>query len=157
MKSRILLFIISILISSCITVEICDESYDSELVARFKTRHDGAPADTTVSALTLYGIREGISDSLLYNAESASGFVVPLDPHHAYSRFVLQINDQTDTLVIPHHQEIYMISYTCGFGNLFTINDNIQSSSGLIKSDTIIKDMIDAEYEEDEEHIWLYL
>ncbi len=157
MKSRILFFIVSILMTSCITVEICDESYESELVARFKTRHDGAPADTTVSVLTLYGIREGKSDSLLYNTKSASGFVVPLDPHHVYSRFVLQINDQTDTLVIPHHQEMYMISYTCGFGNLFTINDNIQSSSGLIKSDTIIKEMIDAEYEKDEEHIWLYL
>ena len=157
MKSRILLFIIFYLATGCTTVEVCDENNDSELVARFKTRHEGAPADTTVSALTLYGIREGLSDSLLYDSISISGFVVPLDPHHDFSRFVLQINGQADTLVISYDQEVYMISYTCGFANLFTINGNIELSSGVIKSDTILNDMIDAEYEENEEHIWLYL
>ena len=157
MKSRILLFIIFYLATGCITVEVCDENYDSELVARFKTRHEGAPADTTVSALTLYGIREGLSDSLLYDSISTSGFVVPLDPHHDFSSFVLQINGQADTLVISYDQEVYMISYTCGFANLFTINDNIELSSGVIKSDTILNDMIDAEYEENEEHVWFYL
>jgi hypothetical protein len=157
MKSRILLFIIFILATGCISVEVCDENYDSELVARFKTRHEGVPADTTVSALTLYGIREGLSDSLLYDSISASGFVVALDPHHDFFRFVLQINGQADTLVISYDQEIYMISYTCGFANLFTIDDNIELSSGVIKSDTILNEMIDAEYEENEEHIWLYL
>lgn len=156
MKSRILLFIISILISSCITVEICDDSSESELVARFKTMKEGVASDSTVPDLTLYGVREGLADSLLYNALSTSGFVVPLNPHHDFSRFILQIGDQTDTLVLHHHHEIYMISYTCGFGNLFTI-DNIEPSSGMIKSDTIIEEMVDAEYEEDEEHIWLYL
>ena len=157
MKSRILLFIIFYLATGCITVEVCDENYDSELVARFKTRHEGAPADTTVSALTLYGIREGLSDSLLYDSISTSGFVIPLDPHYDFSRFVLQINGQADTLVISYDQEVYMISYTCGFANLFTINDSIKLSSGVIKSDTILTDMIDAEYEENEEHIWFYL
>ena len=157
MLSRILLFIIFILATGCISVEVCDKNYDSELVARFKTRHEGAPADTTVSALTLYGIREGLSDSLLYDSLPASGFVVPLDPHHDISRFVLQINGQADTLLISHDQEIYMISYTCGFASLFTLDDNIELSSGVIKSDTILNEMIDAEYEENEEHIWLYL
>jgi hypothetical protein len=157
MKSRILLFIIFILAMGCTSVEVCDDDYDSELVARFKTRHEGAPADTTVSALTLYGIREGLSDSLLYDSVSASGFLVALDPHHYFSSFVLQINGQADTLVISYDLETYMISYTCGFANLFTIDDNIEWSSDVIKSDTILNDMIDAEYEENEEHIWLYL
>jgi len=157
MLSRILLFIIFIFATGCISVEVCDENYDSELVARFKTRHEGAPADTTVSALTLYGIREGLSDSLLYDSISASGFVVPLDPHHDISRFVLQINGQADTLMISHDHEIYMISYTCGFASLFTLDDNIEFSSGVIISDTILNEMIDAEYEANEEHIWLYL
>ena len=156
MKSRILFFIVSILMTSCITVEICDESYESELVARFKTIKEGVTSDSTVTALTLYGVREGLSDSLLYKAQSVSGFMVPLDPHHDFSRFILQIGEQTDTLLLYHHNEMYMISYTCGFGNLFTLDD-IGPSTGMIKSDTIINDMVDAEYEVDEEHIWLYL
>lgn len=157
MLSRILLFILFILAGSCASVEVCDEEYDSELVARFKTRHEGAPADTTVSFLTLYGIREGLSDSLLYDSISASGFLVPLDPNYDFSSFVLQIDGQADTLVISYERETYMISYTCGFANLFTITDSIESSSGLIKSDSILNEMIDAEYENSEVHIWLYL
>ena len=157
MRFRILLFILIILASGCASVEVCDEDYDSELIARFKTRHEGVPADTTVSSLTLYGIREGLSDSLLYDSVSTSGFLVALDPHHYFSSFVLQINGQADTLVISYDSETYMISYTCGFANLFTIDDNIEWSSNVIKSDTTLNDMIDAEYEENEEHIWLYL
>ena len=156
MKTAALIIFASMLMTSCITVEICDENSDSELVARFKTRHDGVPADSTVSAFTMYGIREGMNDSLLYNGASASGFVVPLDPHHEYSRFVLNIDEQSDTLTIYQHHEIYMISYTCGFANLFTI-DHLENSNSIIKSDTVIKEMVDAVYEKNEVHIWLYL
>ena len=156
MKYRILLFIVLFQAASCVTVEVCDDSNDSELVAKFKTRHEGVAADSTVASLSLYGIREGKSDSLLYNAQPSSGFEVPLDPHYDFSLFVLQINEQTDTLTVYHHHESYMISYTCGFGNLFTL-DNIGLGNGIIKSDTILNDMIDAENENDEEHIWLYL
>ncbi len=156
MKYRILLFILFFLAAACVSVEVCDESNDSELVAKFKTLHDGVAADSTVASLTLYGIREGMSDSLLYNAIASSGFEVPLDPHYDFSRFVLQINEQTDTLTFYHKHESYMISYTCGFGDLFTL-ENIGLGSGIIKSDTILNDMIDVENEENEEHIWLYL
>ena len=157
MLYRILLFILIMLASGCASVEVCDEDYDSELIARFKTRHEGVPADTTISLFSLYGMREGLSDSLLYDSIPASGFVVPLDPHNDFSSFVLQINEQTDTLVISYERETYLINYTCGFANLFTIEDNIQSSSGLFISDSILNEMIDAEYENNEVHIWLYL
>jgi hypothetical protein len=49
-----------------------------------------------------------------------------------------------------------MISYTCGFGNLFTL-ETFEYGSGIIKGDTILNGMVDAEYEDNEEHIWLYL
>lgn len=156
MKFRILLFILALTTTSCVDVEVCDESYESELVAKFKTMQDGEALDSTVNALTLYGIREGKNDSLLYNADAVSGFVVPLDPNHDFSSFVMQINEQTDTLTITYDHESYMISYTCGFANLFTLED-IEPVSGIIIGDTILNKMIDAENEEDEEHIWLYL
>jgi hypothetical protein len=49
-----------------------------------------------------------------------------------------------------------MISYSCGFASLFSL-DRLETLTGLIQNDTIISDMIDAEYEKDEVHIWLYL
>jgi hypothetical protein len=156
MHSRILVFIISILITSCISVEICDDDNNSVMVAQFMTMIDEVPADSTVASLTLYGIREGRPDSLLYNMEPTNAFEAALDPHHDFTRFVLQINEQTDTLELMHTKELYMISYDCGFGNLFTI-ENPEISSGVIKSAEIQNEKVDAETKEDDVHIWLFL
>jgi hypothetical protein len=157
MLSRILIFIISILITSCISVEICDDDNNSVMVAKFMTMKDELPADSTVASLSLYGIREGRPDSLLYNNQlNTNNFQVPLDLHHDFTRFVLQINEQTDTLELMHTQDLYMISYDCGFGNLFTI-ENPEISSGVIKSAEIKNEKVDAETKEDDVHIWLFL
>ena len=90
MKYRILIFILFILAASCVTVEVCDESYNSDLIAQFKTLQDGEVVDSTVTALTIFGIKDGENDTL-YNALPSSGFVVPLDPHHDFSSFVMQV------------------------------------------------------------------
>ena len=156
MLSRILIFIISILITSCISVEICDDDNNSMMVAQFMTMIDELPADSTVASLSLYGIREGRPDSLLYNQDPTNNFKVPLDPHHDFTRFVLQIGEQTDTLELTHRQELYGISYDCGFGNLFTL-ETIGYRTGMIKSAEIINDMVDAETKEDDVHVWLFL
>jgi hypothetical protein len=137
-------------------VEICDEDSNSVLVTKFMTLKDDNPADSLVTDFRIYGIREGMNDSLLFQSVSTSGFQVPLNPHQDFSSYVLQIGDQFDTMVVTHHQEIYMISYTCGFGNLFTL-DSVENSNAMIKSYTIVKDMVDAANEQNEEHIWLYL
>jgi hypothetical protein len=156
MKFRILFFVIALLLSGCVIVETCDDNSDSELVARFKTLKEEVSYDSIVSPLTLYGIREGMADSLIYDSVSTSTLTVPLDPHHDTSRFVMLIGETSDTLVVSYRREIYMISYTCGFANLFTIED-IEYRNGIIKSDTIVKEMVDAVYEKNEVHIWLYL
>jgi hypothetical protein len=145
MKFRILFLFISILAAGCVSVEVCEEEYFSDMVARFKTMKEGAVSDTTVASLSLYGIREGLNDSLLYDAESASRFLVPLDPHHDFSRFVLQIDTLIDTLTVYHEHEVYMISYTCGFASLFTL-DQLELAGSVIQKDTIISKLIDAEY-----------
>jgi len=156
MRSLILFVIISILVTGCISVEICDDDNNSVMVANFMTMKDEVPSDSTVASLSLYGIREGKPDSLLYNQEAAFSFEVPLDPHHDYSRFVLQVDTLTDTLELIHTQELYLISYDCGFGNVFTL-DSIGYSSGLIKSAEIKDEKVDALTEEDDVHIWLFL
>ena len=156
MNYRILILVLSLLVASCVTVEVCEEEYASYLVARFKTVKEGVAADTTVNALSLYGIREGKNDSLLYNGLPASGFLVPLDPNQGLSSFVLQIDTLTDTLHVYYEHEVYLISYTCGFASLFTL-EQLDTGSGVIQKDTILNDLIDAQYDENEAHIWLYL
>jgi len=156
MSFRIPLFVLLLFAVSCISVELCDESYDSKVNVKFKTVTDGVTVDSTLASLTLYGIREGLPDSLLYDAKAASGFTAPLDPAHNVTRFVMQVNDQTDTILIYHQQETYLISYTCGFANRFTL-DHLEFSGGIISGDTILKETVDAEYETNEEHIWIFL
>ena len=156
MKFRILLLVLTLIATSCIDVEVCDESYESELVVTFKSLKNGVAEDSTLAAFTLYGIREGKTDSLLYDADALAGFVVPLDPNKEFSSYVMLINEQTDTLVVSYDHESYMISYSCGFANIFTLKD-VETVSGIITGDSILNVMVDAEYEEDEEHIWLYL
>jgi hypothetical protein len=155
MSSRILLFVLLLFAVSCISVEICDESYDSEVIVKFKTLQEGVTVDSTVSALTLYGIRQGTGYDILYDSVPASGFTAPLDPGQEASMFVMQVNGLTDTILIYHQQEIYLISYTCGFANRFTL-DHLESSGGIISGDTILRETVDAEDETNEEHIWIY-
>ena len=81
--------------------------------------------------------------------------MLPLDPNHEQSRFVLNINEQNDTLIIEHRNEVYMISYACGFATLFNI-ENIEYTSLMIKDIEIIEHMVDAALEQNEEHIWIY-
>ena len=156
MKLRIFLFMILLPVTGCVKVEVCSDDRDSVMVARFKTMKEETPADTTVNFFSLYGIREGMPDSLIVDSISTNKFQVPLDPHRDVSRFVMLFGDASDTLVVSHHQEIYMISYKCGFATLFTI-DQVGYSTGVIKSHEIRKAMVDAETELNEEHIWLYL
>ncbi len=155
MKIRSITLFFLLLLYSCTTQDICDETTQSELVALFKTMEEGVVIDTTISGVTLYGIREGRPDSLLADSFTLSTILMPLDSHHDFSRFVLNIDKQTDTLRIYHTTEFYMMSYTCGFATLFTV-DNIDYSNTMIDSIEIVNAVVDAELEQDEEHLWIY-
>lgn len=144
-----------LLLLSCTTQDICDDEDHSELVARFKTRVDDVVADTILSDVTIFGVREGKPDSLLVVSQSLSRVVLPLDANKAYTRFVFRIKDQSDTIRINHTTEFYLISYTCGFAPLFTIQ-SLSGSTGLIGSLEIRNAVIDAELEQNEEHLWIY-
>ena len=155
MKIGLLPFFLLVLLVSCTTQEVCDEDTQSEMVVRFKTIESTIISDTIMSEVTIHGIREGQSDSLLYDSISGSRFVLPLDPNHEQSRFVLNMNEQNDTLVVTHRNQVYMVSYSCGFATLFNL-ENIDFYSLIIKDVEIIDPMVDAALEQNEEHIWIY-
>lgn len=155
MKPGFLAYIFLVLLISCVTQDICDEDNQSELVVRFKTGSLTSAADTIISGVTVYGIREGKSDSLLYDAASVSRILLPLDPAHGESRFVCRIDDRSDTIGISHDNEAYLISYTCGFAMMFNLRD-IHHTTQVISHAEVIESQVDAELLKDEEHIWIF-
>jgi len=153
-KGLFVFFLIASLIS-CTSREICDENNQSELVARFKVDLGETASDTVLTGVSVHGIRSGEVFSLLYDSVSASRLVLPLDPGQTSSTFILDFSNRRDTLTIHHNTEYYLISYTCGFATLFTL-ESIERTGNVIRGDRIIKAVIDAELEQNEEHIWLY-
>ena len=169
MMSRLLLFSVLFTMVSSFTQEVCDDNSQSELVARFKTvvfetvletekeTEKKTIIDTIISGVSIYGIREGKPDSLLYNLSETSRVVLPLDPHHTYSRFVMKIDESSDTLTLVHSTGFYLVTYDCGYGAIHTLDaDSIDYGGTLFYEITIEDAVIDAATENDEEHLWLY-
>ncbi|MFO7935692.1 MAG: DUF6452 family protein [Bacteroidales bacterium] len=155
MKTGFPFILIMVLMISCVTRDICDQSNQSELIARFKKGTLNNPEDTLVPGVSVYGLRQGMSDSLLYDSVTASRLILPLDPRHGESRFVMNIGEQQDTLEIVHDNDAYLISYDCGFGMLFNLR-NIQHTGHVIRDVELINAQVDAEFLQDEEHIWIF-
>ena len=155
MRIALLIFFSLSLLASCTTQDVCEDDNQSKLVARFKTIESDVVSDTIVSGVTIYGIREGKVDSLLYDSSTTSEILLPLDPNHDFTRFVLSVNEYSDTLRFIHSTEFYLLSYTCGFAALFNL-DSIRYSNLIIHDLEIINSVIDAELEQNEEHLWIY-
>jgi hypothetical protein len=155
MRKGLFALFLMVSVISCTTREICDESNQSELVARFKVDHGEMVSDTVLTGVSAYGIRTGEVFTLLYDSVNASRIVLPLDPSQVSSTFVIDFSGRSDTLTIHHNTEYYLISYNCGFAAMFTLED-IESTRHVIRGDEIIKEVIDAELEQNEEHIWLF-
>ncbi|MCK4746989.1 MAG: hypothetical protein KAT15_08140, partial [Bacteroidales bacterium] len=123
--------------------------------ARFKSTATGGITDTIVPGISIYGIREGKPDSLLYDSSSVARVELPLDPTNDQSRFVMTVAEETDTLVLIHSSEAYLISYSSGFASRFTLVD-FTATGEMIVDTELISASIDAELESNEEHLWIY-
>lgn len=155
MKYLFYLLTLLLFIASCGTQDVCDDDSQSLLVVRFKTLEANEISDTIMEAMSIYGIREGKADSLLYDSLSLSRMELPLDPNQDFSLFVLSNGLRQDTLQITYSSEAYLISYTCGFAVRFTL-DQFTSSDSWISDMVLIEGEIDAELESNEEHLWIY-
>mgnify|MGYP006278206105 FL=1 len=155
MKTGFPFILILVLMISCVTRDICDQSNQSELIARFKKGTLNNPEDTLVPGVSVYGLRQGMSDSLLYDSVTTSRLILPLDPHHRESRFMMIFQGQSDTIGIVHDNDAYMISYDCGFAMLFDLR-NVWHTGHVIRDVELINTQVDAEFLQDEEHIWIF-
>ncbi|MCP4312614.1 MAG: hypothetical protein GY790_15235 [Bacteroidetes bacterium] len=155
MKYLLYPFTILMFFASCATQDTCDADSQAILVARFKTEEDGRITDTIMEGMSIYGIREGKTDSLLYNAASVSRIELPLDPNNENSKFMVSNGIRLDTLLFTHSSEAYLISYTCGFAARFTLDQFSAPGSWMVDMQ-LIKGEIDAEFVTNEEHLWIY-
>lgn len=154
--SLILLITGLMLFAACTTEEVCEDASESYLVARMKYIENGSSLDTVVPDLLLWGIRESMPDSLIYDSLSTARLVLPLDPHHNFSTFVMVIDSIYDTLFLEYGVELYLHSQACGFRHAFTLDSVRASGLKILEAETVRED-IDATLETNEEHVWLYL
>jgi len=155
MKYHLGLLILLLFIASCATQDICDDDSQSYLVVRFKTLEEGNITDTIMGGMSIYGIREGKADSLLYDSLSVSVVELPLDPNNESSQFVLSNELRQDTLLLSYTSEAYLISYSCGFASRFTL-EQFSNNGSWVSDMEMIEGEIDAELETNEEHLWIY-
>jgi hypothetical protein len=155
MKYMALPLSLLLLFTSCATQEFCDDDNQSYLIAQFRTKEDGEERDTIMGGMTIYGIREGKPDSLLYDSTSMSKAQLPLDPNNDITSFVFSNTIQKDTLVLTHSSEIYLISQDCGFASRFSLVEYTASGNWL-KEIVLRNGEIDATLENDEEHLRIY-
>jgi hypothetical protein len=160
MKYMALPLSLLLLLFSCATQEVCDDDNQSYIVAQFRTEgenEDGEKEerDTTMAEMTIYGIREGKPDSLLYNSTSMNKAQLPLDPNNDITSFVFSNAIQQDTLVLTHSSELYLISYDCGFASRFSL-EQYTASGNWIKEIVLRNGEIDAALESDDEDLRIY-
>lgn len=155
MKYLVLSLTLLLFIASCATEEVCDDDNQSYMAVRFKVQADEDVLDTIMTEMSIYGIREGKADSLIYNTQSANTVTLPLDPNNDISRFVLSNELEQDTLTLMHSSEVYLINYTCGFGARFNLNETERGGSWMKKLE-VRDSSVDAEEQSDDEHLWIY-
>ena len=155
MKGFIIFLTVFLFLFSCSVQEVCDDDLLPEAIATFQTFKDGKLIDTIISGVYMHGIREQVPNSLLYDSAKVSKIFFPLDPNSPQSSFVLRIQDVSDTIHIIHTSTVYLISFTCGFLNDFTIT-KIMYSKNNIKDIELIKEYVNAEETDVEEHFKFY-
>lgn len=108
---------------SCENYKDCNSPVQTSLGIRFYTFFRGRETDTTLPALTLYGI--GKKDSLLEAATPANGIFVPLNAAADSTRFFLRPDTTAtagDTLGVYYTRDLRFISSGCGFTTLYHID-----------------------------------
>lgn len=155
MRIARILFLIPVMVYACTTQEVCEKDLKAEAIATFKTLHNGLASDTVLSGVSLYGIRNNLNDSLLYDSVRVSKVYLPLNPNQEWSIFVLRIQNIIDTIHIYHSSTAYLVSYTCGFSSNFEIS-SVHSTRNNIKNVELINNEVYAEENEITEHFRLY-
>jgi hypothetical protein len=153
-KSRIiatglLSLLLSIVFSSCLPIEGCEDAATNPLrIGFYRTAAaTGRSTAIAIDSLTVFGVNR--PDSLLYNnRKNVRTIEVPLNPASDSTRFVLVFpGNVIDTLLVMHLRQPILISADCGFTMYYDINQ-VKHSLRFIQSNQIIQPLVKNTLEE---------
>lgn len=110
-------------IASCEDYKDCNAPVETSCGIGFYQILNGTEEDTTLPALTMFGI--GREDSLLADTLPAASIAVPLDQHLDTTRFFLQPDSTLsngDTLTVIYTRTLHFVSSGCGFTTFYDID-----------------------------------
>lgn len=126
--------LVMVLLFSCENYKDCNEPVQTSLGLSFMQMTDGTKEDSTLPALTMYGV--GRADTLLSNQASVQTMYVPLNPGTDSTAFYMQPDStlQTgDTLTLKYARSLQFVSSGCGFTTFYNI-DTAYSTHHFIDS-----------------------
>lgn len=127
---------------SCEDYKDCNSPVKTSLGLGFYQMLNQEAADSTLPALTLYGI--GHKDSLLADEESKRQIFVPLNQNKDSSSFFLQ-SDSTkqngDTIKVTYNRDLHFVSSGCGFTTFYQL-DTVTSTYHYIDSIALVNKKI---------------
>lgn len=138
MRKKILFYIIfaviPMLLFSCENYKDCNAPVQTSLGIGFFQMLNGTPQDSTLPALTMFGI--GRADSLLYYQSPVQNITVPLNANTDTTAFYVQPDSTMttgDTLTLTYTRSLQFVSSGCGFTTFYHI-DTVFSTYHLIDS-----------------------
>lgn len=123
---------------SCENYKDCNSPVQTALGIGFYQMVNGTQQDSTLPALTMYGI--GRADSLLSDSASYSSIYVPLNQNVDTSAFFIQPNfpsNTGDTVTIKYKRSLQFVSSGCGFTTFYNI-DTAYSTYHFIDSMALV-------------------
>lgn len=118
-----LVLIVIVAAVSCEDYKDCNSPVDTPMGIGFFQIIDGQEADSTLPALTIFGL--GREDSLLADKFAARNIFVPLDKNLDTTRFFLQPDSTMvngDTLTVEYTRSLSFVSSGCGFTTFYHID-----------------------------------
>lgn len=127
MNKKILLYIsfffLSGMLYSCENYKDCNSPVQTSLGIGFYQMVRGVQQDSTLPALTMYGI--GRADSLLADSIASSRVYIPLNQSADTSAFFIQPDSSSaggDTITVKYKRSLQFVSSGCGFTTFYKID-----------------------------------
>ncbi len=147
----LILTLITNVLSSCDSSEICRENTETPLRIGFYNKDDFS-ATAVVDSITVYGL--GREDSIIYdNAKNVTRVELPLSNSKDTTSFVLVFPQNQDTITIIYSRKITLLSVGCGFTTFYTLSETQSTENEIfnsaIQNSNVINDL--------NEHIKVYI
>lgn len=146
MNRKILLYSVVVLLIaimvSCENYKDCNSPVETSLGISFNQIVNYEDADSTLPALTMFGI--GREDTLLADDAATSNIYVPLNQNVDISMFYIQPDSTMntgDTLTLKYKRTLSFVSSGCGFATLFNL-DTAYATHHLIDSIALVNSKI---------------